>query len=66
METTTERTQAPAAEHPSRIAPQLEQAKAALTDWNQRAQTFIRERPGTALLGAVALGYLVGRLASRR
>jgi hypothetical protein len=36
-----------------------------LDDFNQRALAFIRERPGTALLGALALGFVVGKLASR-
>ena len=44
---------------------QLEHARVLLDDFNQRALAFIRERPGTALLGALALGFLVGKLASR-
>jgi ElaB/YqjD/DUF883 family membrane-anchored ribosome-binding protein len=27
---------------------------------------FIRENPGTCLLGALAVGFVVGRLASRK
>lgn len=50
----------------AKLAPQLEQAKAKLTDFNVRAKAFIRENPGTCLLGAVAAGYLIGKLASRR
>lgn len=46
--------------------PQVDQARAALRDLDTRVSTFIRERPGTALLGALAIGYVVGRLASRR
>lgn len=44
---------------------QLEHARVLLDDFNQRALAFIRERPGTALLGALALGFVVGKLASR-
>lgn len=44
---------------------QLENARVLLDDFNQRALAFIRERPGTALLGALALGFVVGKLASR-
>lgn len=38
----------------------------ALQAWNRRASTFVRENPGTALLCAVAVGFLVGKIASRR
>jgi ElaB/YqjD/DUF883 family membrane-anchored ribosome-binding protein len=38
----------------------------ALQAWNQRASAFVRENPGTALLCAVALGFVVGKIASRR
>lgn len=48
-----------------RVAPQLEQARRNAADLNQRVVTFIRENPGTCLIGAVAVGYLVGRIASR-
>jgi ElaB/YqjD/DUF883 family membrane-anchored ribosome-binding protein len=50
----------------AKLAPQLEEARAKLSDFNERTKAFIRERPGTCLLGAVAAGYLIGRLASRR
>jgi ElaB/YqjD/DUF883 family membrane-anchored ribosome-binding protein len=33
---------------------------------NDRAVHFIQENPGLAILGAVGVGYLIGRLASRR
>ena len=44
---------------------QMEHAKVVFDDLNNRALAFIRERPGVALLGAVALGYLVGKIASK-
>jgi hypothetical protein len=44
---------------------QIEHARMLLDDLNQRALAFIRERPGTALLGALALGFVVGKLAQR-
>jgi hypothetical protein len=50
----------------ARVAPQVEQARAALSDLNTKVTGFIRERPGTCLLGALAFGYLVGKIASRR
>lgn len=49
-----------------RVAPQLEQARATLVELNRKVTSFIRENPGTCLLGALALGYVVGKLASRR
>jgi thiamine biosynthesis lipoprotein ApbE len=44
---------------------QMEHAKVVFDDINNRALAFIRERPGMALLGAVALGYVVGKIASK-
>jgi hypothetical protein len=48
-----------------RVIPQLEEARRNLSDFNQRAVVFIRQNPGTCLLGALALGFIVGRIASR-
>ena len=48
------------------LSPQLEEARRNLVEVNRRVVDFIRANPGTCLLGAVALGFLVGRLASRR
>ncbi len=44
----------------------IQQAEEVLQDLNQRAMTFVREHPGVCIAGAFALGYLVGRAASRR
>ncbi len=49
-----------------RLAPQIEEAQAQLLALNERVKGFIKENPGTTLLGAAALGFLLGRLASRR
>jgi ElaB/YqjD/DUF883 family membrane-anchored ribosome-binding protein len=49
-----------------RLGPQLEQAAERLTETNERVKSFIRENPGTCLLGAAALGFLIGRWAARR
>lgn len=43
-----------------------DQARAFLTDANERAAGFVRQHPVPCLVGAVALGYLVGRAAARR
>jgi ElaB/YqjD/DUF883 family membrane-anchored ribosome-binding protein len=37
-----------------------------LGDVGTRLESFVRERPGTALLCAVGLGFLVGRLIRNR
>ncbi|MBZ4415609.1 hypothetical protein [Myxococcus sp. RHSTA-1-4] len=49
-----------------RVVPQLDEARQNLVDLNTRVVGFIRANPGTCLLGAVAIGFLVGRIASRR
>lgn len=37
-----------------------------LRDLNDRAVRFIQENPGWCIVGALGVGYVVGRLASRR
>ena len=49
-----------------RFAPRIEEAKEQLSQVNVRLKGFIRENPGTTLLCAAGLGYLIGRLASRK
>ena len=36
-----------------------------LTSWNDTVAGYIKERPGRCLLGALALGFIVGKLARR-
>ncbi|OJT20459.1 hypothetical protein BO221_31125 [Archangium sp. Cb G35] len=48
------------------LLPQLDEARRNLEDMNTRAVSFIRANPGTCLLGAVAVGFIIGRIASRR
>ena len=43
----------------------VEQTKAAVDQALDQASEFIRERPIVCLAGALALGYLVGKLVSR-
>lgn len=50
----------------ARVAPQLDQARQNLSDLNQRITTFVRQNPGTCLIGALAFGFIVGKIASRR
>jgi hypothetical protein len=42
-----------------------EQARVALERAQEQVATFIRERPLVCLAGALALGYVVGRIVSR-
>lgn len=49
-----------------RLGPRIEEAKAQLSEINEKVKGFIRKNPGASLLGAVAIGYLVGKWASRR
>ncbi|HZX65648.1 MAG: hypothetical protein ACJ783_14265 [Myxococcales bacterium] len=43
----------------------VEQTKQALDDAVQQVSDFIRERPIVCLAGALAFGYVVGKIASR-
>jgi ElaB/YqjD/DUF883 family membrane-anchored ribosome-binding protein len=49
-----------------RLGPQLAEAAERLTETNERVKAFIRENPGSCLLGAAAVGFLIGRWAARR
>jgi ElaB/YqjD/DUF883 family membrane-anchored ribosome-binding protein len=66
METNPQQFQDKARDLQQRVVPQLEEAAQNLTDLNNRVVSFIRANPGTCLIGAVAVGFLVGKLASRR
>lgn len=43
----------------------LEEARRVSEELMDRVESFVRERPGTAVLAALAAGYLVGRLIRR-
>jgi hypothetical protein len=43
----------------------MEQTKAVLDQSMEAASTFIRKRPIACLAGALALGYVIGKTASR-
>ena len=42
-----------------------EQARVALEQAQEQVTTFIRERPLVCLAGALALGYVIGKIVSR-
>lgn len=50
----------------SEVLPRLDEAKQKLDQLDQRVRSFVVEHPVLALGGAVLLGYLVARAASRR
>lgn len=47
------------------LGPEVAELKKNLTELNGRLLSTIKERPGACLLGALALGFVVGRLVSR-
>ena len=65
METNPQQFQDKARDLQARVVPQIEEAAQNLTELNTRVVSFIRANPGTCLIGAVAVGFLIGKLASR-
>jgi hypothetical protein len=49
----------------ARVKPQIEQAKRRISELNETVTGYIKENPGKCVLGAIALGYLVGKIARR-
>jgi hypothetical protein len=47
------------------LGPRIEEAKERLREVNERAIAFIKERPVTCIVGALAVGYLIGRVLRR-
>lgn len=43
----------------------VQEASQKLARLNERALAFARERPGTCVIAAVAVGFLVGKIAAR-
>ncbi len=66
MDVNSQHLQEKARQFQENMVPQLEEARRNLEDLNTRVVSFVRANPGTCLLGAVALGFIVGRIASRR
>ena len=54
-----------AREFEERVRPQLDQAKKRLGAMNDEVIDYIKANPGKCLLGALALGYVIGRIARR-
>jgi hypothetical protein len=49
-----------------RVKPQLEEAKKKLASFEEQVIDYVKANPGKSLLGALAIGYVVGKLAARR
>jgi ElaB/YqjD/DUF883 family membrane-anchored ribosome-binding protein len=47
------------------VKPHLDEAKRQLSTFNERATVYVKENPGKCLLGALALGFVVGKIARR-
>jgi len=58
--------QDPLAAAKERLGPRLDEAKQQLDMLNVKVKAFVKENPGTSLLGAMALGFVVGRLVSKK
>lgn len=52
--------------HYREIERTYDDTRARIEDFNERAVDFVRENPGLCIVGAVATGFIIGRLASRR
>jgi len=48
-----------------RVRPQIEDARRKLESLNDQVTDYIKENPGKCVLGAVALGFLIGKIARR-
>ena len=49
----------------ARVRPQIENAKEKLSSLNETVTTYIKENPGKCVLGAIAVGFLIGKIARR-
>jgi len=62
----TEKIEETAREIGARVKPQIEEAKRRLSSANDTAIDYIKENPGKCLVGAIAVGFLIGKIAGRR
>lgn len=49
----------------ARVRPQIDEARRRLSSLNHNATGYIKENPGRCLLGALAVGFLIGKIARR-
>ena len=48
-----------------RVRPQIEEAKKRLSDLDETVTDYIKENPGKCLIGALAVGFLIGKIARK-
>nr|UXE44262.1 hypothetical protein Hi04_10k_c1556_00018 [uncultured bacterium] len=61
----TEQIEATVREVGARVRPQIDEAKRRLSSLDQTVTGYIKENPGKCLLGALAVGFLIGKIARR-
>ena len=61
----TEQIEATVREVGARVRPQIEEAKRRLSSLDENVTDYIKENPGKCLLGALAVGYLIGKIARK-
>ena len=49
----------------ARMRPQIEDARRRISSLNGTVTGYIKENPGKCVLGAIALGFLIGKIARR-
>jgi ElaB/YqjD/DUF883 family membrane-anchored ribosome-binding protein len=62
---TKEEIEAAISEAGERAKPQLEDARRHLSSWSGKVTDYIKENPGRSLLGALAIGFVIGKIARR-
>ena len=61
----TEQIEAAVREAGERARPQVEEARRRVSSSNDTLANYIKERPGRCLLGALAIGFVIGKIARR-
>jgi ElaB/YqjD/DUF883 family membrane-anchored ribosome-binding protein len=62
----TEKIEETARELGARVRPQIDEARRKISSLSDSATTYIKANPGKCLVGAIAVGFLIGKIASRR
>ena len=62
---TREEIEAAVCEASARVRPQVEDARRRLSSMNETVTDYIKENPGRTLLGALAIGFVIGKIARR-
>jgi ElaB/YqjD/DUF883 family membrane-anchored ribosome-binding protein len=61
----TEQIEATVREVGARVRPQIEEAKRRLSSLDETVTDYIKENPGKCLFGALAVGYIIGKIARK-